>query len=43
MSRHGWIKSIRTSKKITFISATDGGDLEFQVTLPEDCEITGEI
>lgn len=43
MERHGWIKSIRTSKRITFISATDGTELEYQVTIPGEVEITGEL
>lgn len=38
--RHGWIKSIRKSKRITFLSVTDGVELEFQVTIPEDATVS---
>lgn len=37
--RFGWIKSIRKSKNITFLSATDGVDLEYQVTIPQDANV----
>ena len=45
--RHGWIRSIRRSKKITFVAATDGKD-EYQLTLkhkgsPDDAQIDGEL
>lgn len=41
MKRYGWIKSIRGSKSITFVSATDGYDSDFQVTIHKDTPIKG--
>ena len=42
-TRTGWIKSIRTQKHFTFISCTDGRDSEFQITLPKDLIVDGEL
>jgi len=43
-TRFGWIKSIRTSKAVKyFLSCTDGFDLEFQVTIPHEAEIDGDL
>ena len=38
----GWIKSIRQSKGLTFISATDGAK-DFQVTLKDGVTVEGEL
>lgn len=45
--RTGWIRSVRCSKKITFLSATDG-QKDYQLTLkhvgqPDDACISGEL
>lgn len=38
-TRHGWIRSVRKSKALTFLAATDGQE-EFQVTIKhDDCEV----
>lgn len=43
-TRHGWIKSVRTSKAVKyFLSCTDGFDSEFQVTIPHEVEVHGDI
>jgi asparaginyl-tRNA synthetase len=39
-TRHGWIRSIRGSKKIAFIAATDGSE-EFQLTVKKDVSVEG--
>lgn len=47
-TRFGWIRSIRHSKKITFVAATDGQE-EYQLTVKhfgnreDDAEVTGEL
>jgi len=41
--KQGWIKSIRTSKAITFVAVTDGAK-DFQVTIIHDkCSVKGEL
>lgn len=45
--RTGWIRSVRVSKKITFIAATDGQE-EYQLTIkrmgePTDAKVDGEL
>jgi asparaginyl-tRNA synthetase len=41
--KQGWIKSIRTSKAITFVAVTDGTK-DFQVTIIHDkCSVKGEL
>lgn len=41
--KHGWIKSIRQSKGIYFIAATDGSK-DYQVTIKEEnCSIDGDL
>lgn len=41
--QQGWIKSIRSSKGLTFLSVTTGAK-DFQVTIVEaECKITGEL
>ena len=42
-TQQGWIKSIRSSKGLTFLSVTTGAK-DFQVTIIEaECKITGEL
>lgn len=47
-TRSGWIRSIRHSKKITFVAATDGQE-DFQLTVKhfgnrdDDAEVSGEL
>lgn len=41
-SRYAWIRSIRTSKNITFLACTDGAK-DFQVTIKGDTEVDGEL
>lgn len=43
MKIHGWIKSIRKSKNITFVHVTNGKSLLFQVTLNENTTVDGEL
>lgn len=44
MKRHGWIKSVRTSKAVKyFLSCTDGSEFEFQVTIPHEVDVEGTI
>lgn len=44
MKRHGWIKSVRTSKPVKyFLSCTDGFDSEFQLTIPHEVGIEGDV
>ena len=41
--KQGWIKSIRQSKGLIFIAATDGRT-DFQITIVQDeCPIKGEL
>lgn len=40
--KKGWIKSIRKSKDLTFISATDGYS-DYQVTITKDSIVDGEL
>lgn len=41
--RHGWIRSIRKSKTLTFLAVTSGSE-EFQVTIKHDeCEVIGDL
>lgn len=43
-TRYGWIKSVRTSKAVKyFLSCTDGSDIEFQVTIPHEVLVEGDI
>lgn len=43
-TRYGWIKSVRTSKAVQyFLSCTDGMESEFQVTIPHEVIVEGDI
>lgn len=42
MKKCGWIKSIRKSKSLTFMSVTDGQQ-DYQCTITEDAKIIGDI
>jgi len=42
MKKQGWIKSIRASKALTFLAATDGAK-DFQLTIKEGTPTSGEL
>lgn len=44
MKRFGWIKSVRKSKPVKyFISCTDGFEADFQVSVPHEVDVDGDL